>query len=213
VRIIVTTQAELDAALDQPGDQIVIDSPAGVWLNVTGSATVRAWGSATVRASGSATVRASAFVAVYLHGAKVTHEGGVVIDVSALDLDDAETWCAYHGVAVVDGVATLYKAVDSGWSTARGTSYRPGSAPVAADWRDDHECGGGLHLSPLPSQAAGYFDSVADDRPVHYVRVGVALATLRPIDGRDIWVIPKAKAPAVVVACVEVDGHGREVVS
>ena len=69
----VTTQAELDAALtahrDDPDAEIYIDSPAGVWLDITdtgqayveacGSASVRAWGSASVRAWDSASVRAS----------------------------------------------------------------------------------------------------------------------------------------------------------
>ena len=74
----VTTQAELDAAL-QRGDLyvIIIDSPRGVWLHVSsngvgsatvrasGSATVEAWGSATVGAWGSVTVRAWDTVSVW----------------------------------------------------------------------------------------------------------------------------------------------------
>ena len=62
--ITVTTQAELDAALREHGDDasttIIIDSPRGVWVTIsdTGKATVSAWGSATVEARGSATVRA-----------------------------------------------------------------------------------------------------------------------------------------------------------
>jgi hypothetical protein len=58
---IVTTQAELDAALaDRAVDWVEIRSPYGVWLEVTasGSATVTAYGSATVTAYGSATVKA-----------------------------------------------------------------------------------------------------------------------------------------------------------
>ena len=69
----VTTQAELDAALTNPAHtysthEIVIDTPAGVWITIgsdhgkdiraSGSATVRAWGSATVEAWDSATVEA-----------------------------------------------------------------------------------------------------------------------------------------------------------
>ena len=72
--IIAKTQAELDAALARDDisydtHEIIIDSPAGVWITIgddhgqdvraSGSATVEAWGSATVRASDSATVRAS----------------------------------------------------------------------------------------------------------------------------------------------------------
>ena len=69
----VTTQAELDAALTNPDHacathEIIIDSPAGVWLTVGddhgqdvrafGSSSVTATGSASVRANGSASVRA-----------------------------------------------------------------------------------------------------------------------------------------------------------
>ena len=76
--ITVTTQPELDAALaahrDDPDAEITIDSPAGLWLNITdtgqayvearGSASVRAWDSASVSASGSASVRASGSASV-----------------------------------------------------------------------------------------------------------------------------------------------------
>ena len=92
---IVKTQQELDAALADGKAVIIIDSPRGVWLTVSdsatvgasgsatvrasGSATVRAWGSATVEASGSATVeasdsatvRAGRYVAVHLHSQSV----------------------------------------------------------------------------------------------------------------------------------------------
>ena len=71
----VTTQAELDAALADESlheyDEILIQSPHGVWLEIStsaydsatvsayDSATVSAYGSATVSAYDSATVRAS----------------------------------------------------------------------------------------------------------------------------------------------------------
>ena len=65
--ITVKTQAELDQALADGADGIVIDSPAGVWIYLSGSATVRAYGSATVWAYDSATVSAydSATVSAY----------------------------------------------------------------------------------------------------------------------------------------------------
>jgi len=53
---IVRTQQELDAALADGKSDITIDSPRGVWLTVSGSASVEASGSASVRASGSASV-------------------------------------------------------------------------------------------------------------------------------------------------------------
>ena len=81
--IIVKTQAELDAALaradiDYDTHEIIINSPAGVWITIgddhgqdveaSGSATVRASGSATVEASGSATVEASGSATVEAWG-------------------------------------------------------------------------------------------------------------------------------------------------
>jgi hypothetical protein len=78
----VTTQKELDAALKAGDERIIIDSPRGVWLELTstgeawvealnsasvsayGSASVSAYDSASVRASGSASVRASGSASV-----------------------------------------------------------------------------------------------------------------------------------------------------
>ena len=241
----VTTQAELDAAL-QRGDLyvIIIDSPRGVWLHVTsnginsatveasgsatveawgsatveawGSATVRAWDSATVRASGSATVeargsaiveardsatvRATPYVAVHIHSARATVTGGTIINVAALDLTDPQTWCDYHGVEVVDGIATVHKAVGDDWSTDRGTDCSPGSLPEAHDWEPIARCGNGLHFSPSPVMSRHYYP-----RATRYLAVGVAVADLIPLGG------DKAKSPRVVRACVEVDIDGKEV--
>jgi len=63
-----TSQAELDAAIAAGESDIVINSPAGVWLDLRApkatrvtardSSTVHAWGSSTVHAWGSSTVHA-----------------------------------------------------------------------------------------------------------------------------------------------------------
>lgn len=73
MEIRVTTQQELDEALARPGltysdDEIIIDSPRGVWLELSyskgldvrasGSSGVRAYGLSVVCASGSSTVEA-----------------------------------------------------------------------------------------------------------------------------------------------------------
>ena len=164
-------------------------------VTASGSATVRAYDSATVAASGSATVTASSHVAVHLHSVRAKISGGVLIDLTALDLTDPQAWCDYHGVSVTDGIATLHKAVGDTWSTDRGTDYSPGALPSCDDWTDNNECGGGLHFSPHPWQALDYYPNAT-----RYVAVGVAVADLRPIlDGT-----PKCKAPRVVVACREV---------
>ena len=226
--ITVKTQAELDQALADGADGIVIDSPAGVWIYLSGSATVRASGSATVRAYdsatvsaydsatvsaydsatvsayGSATVSATQYVAVHLHSKRVTLDGdGVVIDVTDIDWSDPATWCESRGIHVVDGIAYLYKAVDDKWTTERGTDYTPGATPEAPDWDPAPECGGGLHFCATPLDALGYHSGP------RFVRVGVALGDLVVIlpgwgGSRD-----KVKAPRVVDACVAVDIHGR----
>ena len=239
--ITVTTQQALDDAIAAGHEDIVIDSPRGVWVTVrasdsvtvyasdsakvraygsvtvhasgsatvhasgsamvtaSGSATVRAFGSATVRASDSATVTATPKVAVHLHSGRCTIAGGVLIDHTIIDLTDPQTWCDYHGVPTVDGIATVHKAVDDDWTTGRGTVYRPGATPSAPDWRDDRECGGGLHFSPQPWQAREYMPNAT-----RFVAVGVAVADLRPILGAT----PKCKTPRVVSPCVEVTIDG-----
>ena len=81
--ITVNTQAELDAALTNPAHtssthEIIIDSPAGVWLTVgddhgqdvraCGSSSVRAYGSSSVTASDSSSVTASGLSTVWAYG-------------------------------------------------------------------------------------------------------------------------------------------------
>ena len=217
----VTTQAELDAALTNPAHtysthEIVIDTPAGVWITIGsdhgkdilawGSATVRAWGSATVRASGSATVRAwdsatvraSKWVAVHLFSARATVSGGVVIDVSALDLDELDTWAEYHGATVTDGALTAYKAVGDDWQTDRkGWVYAPGATVTADDWDAKPECGGGLHLCLTPRKSRGYYSMAT-----RYVECLIDVTEAVVVD-RD-----KVKARSVrVVREVTIDGE------
>ena len=108
----VTTQDQLDAAISAGDKDIIIASPNGVWLCVSGSATVmayntttvrasesatvmardsatvRAYDTATVRAYGAAMVTASSHVAVYLYSVHAKISGGVIIDITALDLTD-----------------------------------------------------------------------------------------------------------------------------
>jgi hypothetical protein len=80
--------------------------------------------------------------------------------------------------------------------------YTPGSKPSAPDWRDDTNCGGGLHFSPTPMQAQAYAEDAT-----RFLAVGVKVADLRPIPGGTA----KCKAPRVVRACVEVDIDGKPV--
>ena len=49
--VVVTSQAELEAAVKDGAEDIVIPTSDGVWLYLSGSSKVRAYGSAKVRAS------------------------------------------------------------------------------------------------------------------------------------------------------------------
>jgi hypothetical protein len=160
-------------------------------VRASGSATVEAYGSATVEAYGSATVRAlygakvtaGPHVAVHLHSAQAIVEGGVVIDVTQLDLTDPSTWADHNGVNVSnDGVALLYKAVNdelvAGRSYGKPTVYALGETVACDDWEPTNECGGGLHLSPTAGMAKTYNESAT-----RFVEVAVPVADLRPIVG------------------------------
>jgi hypothetical protein len=197
------TVEAFDSATVRASGSATVEAFDSATVRAFDSATVRAFGSATVEAFDSATVRASSHVAVHLHSGRARIEGGVVIDHLSVDQTDPASWCAYHGVTVLEGVATVYKAVNDSWTTPRGVDYAPGSSPASDDWSPVGECGGGLHFGPTPGHAAAYYDEAT-----RYVAVGVELATLVPITGSGT---AKCKAPRVVRPCVEVDVMGREV--
>ena len=165
------------------------------------------WGNASAELWGNTSASLSRFTVAWLrsHLAKATGTGHV-IDMTAVDLGDPAVWAEFHGVKAVDGIATVYKALRDHFGTDRPGwegKYAPGETPEAPDWRDDASCGGGLHFSPTPRLASEYLGGAT-----RWVKVGVELATLRPIlDGGT----PKCKAPKVVVPCVEVDINGEPV--
>jgi hypothetical protein len=165
----VTTQAELDKALAEKtaceiwivgaGEYSLRDNGPH-YVIASGSSQVRAYGSSQVTASGSSQVTAydssqvtaSKYVAVTSNSTMTKVDGGVLIQVPAIL--SAQDWCEYHGVEVADGVVVLYKALGKDFHSAHGTSYAPGSVPVAPDWDGGKaECGGGLHFSPRPTAA------------------------------------------------------------
>ena len=216
----VATQSEFDQAVRDGVDRININSTNGVWIEVSacnlstirafgsfevsacnlstviacGSSTVIAYGSSTIRAWDSSTVIATSRVAVHLHSGLAHVAGGVLID-HTQEPGDAEGWCRYHDVEVIDGIATVYKAVNDEWTTSLGASYAPGSTPSAPDWNARPECGHGLHFSPTPIEAMRYHPEAT-----RFVAVGVWVDELVPILGDT----PKCKAPRVVVPCREV---------
>ena len=172
-------------------------------VEASGSATVRASDSATVRASDSATVRASAYVAVHLFSAYASVEGGVVIDVAALDKTNPKIWCEYTGTHVdVNGLAHLYKAVDDSFNAGHNyklTNYTPGTVVTAADWEPGNSCGNGLHVCPRPQKAKDHFMEATK-----FVEVTVPVDEIFPID----W----TKVKAQTVTCLrEVTIDGDEV--
>lgn len=206
---IVRTQTELDATLADPDiDDVDIRSEHGVWLTVTDSATVRAGDSATVRAGGSATVEAwgsatveaGSHTAVHLHSGRARVSGGVLVDHTAVDRSDALTWAGYHGATVTGDEVTVYKAVRDDLRSQRGTLYAVGAEVSCGDFAATDECGGGLHFSPRPAQAAVY-----DREAVRYLECTVQVADLRTITAGGT---PKCKAPRAQVVR-EVDVHGR----
>ena len=155
--IVVTTQGELDAAAKADAEDIIIDSPAGVWLRVGGdtriagvrgascvgpvwdsatvsgvwdSATVSGvWGSATVHLYGSATAQhIGSHVAVHLHSGAVKVTGGVIIDHTGVSDFEGAQWAAYHALADADGHAVVYKAVSP--ELEAGQSHRLTAYPI-----------------------------------------------------------------------------------
>ena len=216
----VRTQAELDEALAKLRPGQVIPCVGDGYFAIGGSATVEAWDSATVeawdsatvRAWGSATVEASKYVAVTVdrgRGSRVKVQGGVLIEIPAIDT--AEAWCEFNGLEIVDGLVTLFKAVDEDWATsysrAAGISYAPGSEPAAPDWDGAaRECGGGLHGCARPSATLRY-----QSAPAHFVGIPVRVADIvvhHPAEYPDKVKFPRAAGPVF-----EVDLDGRPIAS
>jgi hypothetical protein len=126
-----------------------VEARENAFVAAGGSVRVKAFGASMVRARGRAQIEAADGVSITRHSHGVEVTGGHVTDV--VRFATAEEWCRHYGVDVVNGVATLYKAVDQDFNSYHGTSYRPGSEPYAPDWDGgERECGAGLHFSPRP---------------------------------------------------------------
>jgi hypothetical protein len=132
------------------GDAVTVEALEAANVTARGTASVAAFGATIVRAGGRAEVEATPGVTVVRHGAGGVVAGAGGAESTTRPATPAE-WCAYYGVDVTEGVATLFKAVEEDFRSYHGGSYEPGSEPAASDWDGgERECGGGLHLSPRP---------------------------------------------------------------
>ncbi len=230
----VTTQAEFDAALEKPDTRIMLagngrfvvsrssspsivareSSSPSIVAWESSSPSIVAWGSSSpsieARESSSPSIEVGGTAAIVLRAwgtcklAPVVADGGQLVELPRPDISTALKWCSYHGVAVADGVATLFKAVRADFHSQWGTAYTPGTTPQAPDWDGgEKECGGGLHFSPTPGHARG-FDSTA----TRYVACPVALADIVTHPDGDFP--DKVKARWVVApGCYEVARDGK----
>jgi len=145
---------------------------------------VVAWGFTLLSIFGRVLAKCAAQVCVTIEGPAVV-EGGHQVRVSRAT---AQQWCDYYGVSVLDGIALLYKAVNSDFRSPHGANYTPGTIPVAPDWDGGTaECGGGLHFSPSPAMAREFHPDA-----VRYLACPVALA--------DIAIHPNASMPQKIKA-------------
>ena len=163
---------------------------------------VEARGYVQVSLFGKVLARATANVAVLIRGNDPQVEGGIQ---TRFHIDTPQAWCDYYGVAVEDGVATLYKALDENFKSLHGMNYAPGTIPVAPDWDDGkRECGGGLHFSPTPAMALEFNEGAGK-----FVGCPVALSeiAIHP-DGE---MPQKVKARGCCKPCFEVDLKGNRI--
>ncbi|MDR3068641.1 MAG: hypothetical protein LBU50_03975 [Cellulomonas sp.] len=207
--IVVTTQDELDTALAAADDTtVIIDSPVGTSIEVGDSSHVVARGSSHVVAWGSSHVDAGRYVSVHLHSQLVELSGGVVIDMTQVDLDDTDTWVELTGASADGDDLLLYKATGPDLTTGAGyiaTTWAVGETVVASDWAPDRRCGWGLHVSAHPCQAVAYRPDAEASR---MLLVRVARAEVITL-GTD-----KVKVPCcTVVREVALDGSELEVVA
>jgi len=126
--------------------------------------------------------------------------------VQIVKMETPADWCAFYGVEVVDGVATLYKAVGDDWKSPCGGNYTPGTIVEAPDWDGGvNECGGGLHFSPRPTMALAFHPEAK-----RFVACPVALADMR--SPQDTDTMPqKCKARRTCGPVYEVDRDGDRI--
>lgn len=195
-----STQAEVDR-VTAAGDVAIVRSG---FYRASDSASVEAYDSASVRASGSASVRASKFVVVTRYGTTAKVDGGVLIQIPAVDT--IEEWADFYGLAVEDGEVVVFKAVDDGLKSGYAMEYPIGGEVSAPDWDGATSCGGGLHFCARPFIAARYFGDAT-----RYLACAVKVADAVVVASWDQRPSDKIKAASCrVIHEVDIDGHALE---
>ena len=169
--------------------------------DVSGSAQiVHAAGTSIVHLYGGTLGKAGPQVAVFVHTSESTWLGGTLVDLRGMDEEDTDTWVAFHSVESDGDDLIVYKAVNDDLRSSMGFKYPIGDTVTDPKWTDNHECGGGLHLSPSPAMASDYFGEAT-----RFLECRVARSEVRTVPGGGA---AKLKAPRVrVIREVGIDGH------
>ena len=139
-------------------------------------------------------------VAVFVYTPESTWSGGTLVDLRGMDEEDTDTWVAFHSVESDGDDLIVYKAVDDDLRSSMWFEYPIGETVTDPKWRDDHECGGGLHLSPSPLMAQDYLPEAT-----RFLECRVARSEVRTVPGGGA---AKLKAPRVrVIREVGIDGQ------
>ena len=171
----------------EAGDSSHVEARDSSHVVARDSSHVEAWGSSHVEARDSSHVEAGRHVAIHRHSTHSTVTGGVVIDLTDVNLSNPIKWAEHHGARIEDDRVTVYKAVRDDLTSTHGFEYPIGTEVTCSDWRDTAKCGNGLHFSPSPTEAKSY-----DREATRFLECTVALADMRPIpDG-----VAKIKAPS-----------------
>ena len=132
-------------------DRVVVHACDGARVWASGTCVVYARKNATVWAGNNVTVYKDTRLGAFI--GKV--QGGRVVVKRDADEMTGEQWCRAALVHVdEDGLAHLFKATDRDGVSRRGGVYRVGEVvDDSENWKGDRFFGGGLHVSPSPSQA------------------------------------------------------------
>jgi hypothetical protein len=155
---------------------------------------------------GAVIVNATKLVSVVAHGKTPRVRGGRLIRLRGLAT--AKHWCEHYGLEVKGGVVVVFKAVaNTDYKSSHGQAYAPGTVPIASDWDGGKaECGGGLHFSPSPGHAEGFFGSAG----VRFLACPVRLKDIRSPRENDAYP-EKIKARGCCAPVWEVDRHGNKI--